>query len=260
MGMGGAEGMGNTTTYRRPSVSIGMGLDGADYSYLTKTTEAGGFFIAFNVPFRRQDVFNELLSDDAMLGHDDANVDVKTTILKAGRDPAKPVRTRALRPAVWSASRIPTNTLPPLPTLLLLLCQVSSGCVRETTYGSPVWGRTINELREIKAPTYIRASTLMQEGTLFQFHGQPDDNPKVQIALKELKKNTGTSVTIRFDFLEVSINGPFCCFSFMAQDLLKTQMEANLPNLWTNSMLKRGYDRADKKVKKGKGVGGGHGI
>ena len=29
---------GQTTTYRRPSVSIGMGLYGADYSYLTKKT------------------------------------------------------------------------------------------------------------------------------------------------------------------------------------------------------------------------------
>ena len=63
--------------------------------------------------------------------------------------------------------------------------------MRETTYGSPVWGRTINELREIKAPAYIRTPTLLQEGTLFHFHGQPDDNPKVQIALKELKKNCG---------------------------------------------------------------------
>ena len=112
------------------------------------------------------------------------------------------------------------------------MLQVSSGCVRETLYGSPVWGRTINELREIKAPTYIRTSTLLQEGTFFQFHGQPDDNPKVQVALKELKKNSGTAVTIRLDFMEVSINGPLCCLSFMAQDILKGNMERNLPILW----------------------------
>ena len=93
MGKGGAgEGMGgNTTTYRRPSVSIGMGLDGADYSYLTKSTEDGGFFITFNVPFKRQDIFNEILSDDGMLGSDVDNVDLKTTILKPGRDPTKMV-------------------------------------------------------------------------------------------------------------------------------------------------------------------------
>ena len=64
--------------------------------------------------------------------------------------------------------------------------QVSSGCVREAVYTSPVWGRTITELREIKAPAYIRWSTLMQEGTLFQFTPKQDDNPKVQIALKEV--------------------------------------------------------------------------
>lgn len=217
MGKGGAE-IGNTTTYRRPSVSIGMGLDGADYSYLTKETPDGGFFVTFNVPFKKVDVFNELLNDDCMLGSDGEGVDIRTTVLKSGRDPTK---------------------------------VVSSGCVRETLYGSPVWGRTINELREIKAPNYIRTSTLLQEGTFFQFHGQPDDNPKVQVALKELKKNSGTAVTIRLDFMEVSINGPLCCLSFMAQDILKGNMERNLPIMWTESMLRRGYDRADKK-KKGK--------
>ena len=93
MGKGGAE-MGNTTTYRRPSVSIGMGLDGADYSYLTKETPDGGFFVTFNVPFKKQDVFNELLSDDCMLGSDGEGVDITTTVLKPGRDPTKVVRQR----------------------------------------------------------------------------------------------------------------------------------------------------------------------
>ena len=38
-----------------------MGLDGADYSYLTKPNKDGtGFFVTFNVPFKKQDVFNEL--------------------------------------------------------------------------------------------------------------------------------------------------------------------------------------------------------
>ena len=30
-------------------------------------------------------------------------------------------------------------------------------------------------------------------------------------------------------------------------------MEANLPDQWTNSMLRRGYERADKKGSKKKG-------
>ena len=55
----------------------------------------------------------------------------------------------------------------------------------------------------MQAPNYIRWSTLMQEGTLFQFVGRADENPKIQIALKELKKNTGTTVTIKLDFFEV---------------------------------------------------------
>ena len=131
------------------------------------------------------------------------------------------------------------------------MLQVSTGCVRETEYQSPVWGRTIAELREIKAPAYIRWSTLMQEGTLFHFVGQADDNPKIQIALKELKKNSGTAVTVKLDFAEVSFNGPLCCFSFLASDLLKSSMQNSLPRLWTESMIRRGYDRADKKSKKG---------
>lgn len=128
--------------------------------------------------------------------------------------------------------------------------QVSSGCVRETQYEGPVWGRTITELREIKAPNYIRWSTLMQQGTFFHFQGKADDNPKIQIALKELKKNTGTNVIIKLDFLEVGFNGPLCCLSFIAQDCVKALMENNLPKLWTDSMLHRGYERADTKKKK----------
>ena len=79
----------NTTTYRRPSVSIGMGLDGADYSYLTKKTEDGGFYITFNVPFKRTDVFTELLSDDGQLGSDGPTSGVKYTVLKPGREAGK---------------------------------------------------------------------------------------------------------------------------------------------------------------------------
>ena len=79
---------------------------------------------------------------------------------------------------------------------LLSIVQVSTGCVRETEYQSPVWGRTITELREIKAPTYIRWSTLMQEGTLFHFTGKADDNAKVQIALKELRQRK-IPITVR---------------------------------------------------------------
>ena len=111
--------------------------------------------------------------------------------------------------------------------------------MREAVYGSPVWGRTITELREIKAPAYIRWSTLMQEGTLFTFVPKQDDMCKIQIALKELKKNSGTGVTIRFDYSEVGFNGPLCCISFLAEDLLKSSMEANLPDQWTKSMMRR---------------------
>ena len=80
----------NTTTYRRPSVSIGVGLDGADYSYLTKKNEGdGGFFITFNVPFKRTDIFTELLSDSGQLGGDGMDSGIKHTILKPGREAGK---------------------------------------------------------------------------------------------------------------------------------------------------------------------------
>lgn len=212
----------NTTTYRRPSVSIGQGLDGADYSYLTKPNKDGtGFFVQFTIPFKKQDVFNELLNDNGSIGCD-GNTGTQIRILKAGREENK---------------------------------LISSGCVRETIYTAPVWGRTITELREIKAPNYIRWSTLMQEGTFFQFVGKGDDNAKIQIALKELKKGAGTQITMRLDFLEVGFNGVLCCLSFIAQDLLKMMMETNLPKMWTESMITRGYDRVDtkKKAKKKKG-------
>ena len=85
---------GNTTTYRRPSVSIGQGLDGADYSYLTKPNKDGtGFFVQFTVPFKKQDIFNELLSDTQEIGTEDG-FGVTTKILKAGRENNKLVSAR----------------------------------------------------------------------------------------------------------------------------------------------------------------------
>ena len=87
---------GNTTTYRRPSVSIGMGLDGNDYAYLTKTDkDSTGFFITFNVPFKRQDVFNELLSDESQLGVDGKDTGLEAVILKPGRESGKAVSAAA---------------------------------------------------------------------------------------------------------------------------------------------------------------------
>ena len=59
-----------------------------------------------------------------------------------------------------------------------------------------------------QAPNYIRWSTLMQESTFFHFVGKQDDNPKIQIALKELKKNTGTQITMKLDFLTVRSEPP----------------------------------------------------
>lgn len=48
-------------------------------------------------------------------------------------------------------------------------------------------------------------------------NGAVHEYPKVQIALKELAKNSGTAVTIKLDFLEVGFNGVMCCLSFLAQ-------------------------------------------
>ncbi len=57
------------------------------------------------------------------------------------------------------------------------------------------------------------------------------------------------SAARRYDFQEVGFNGVFCCLSFLAQDLLKFSLQTQLPKKWTESMLARGYERADKKGK-----------
>ena len=126
---------GNTTTYRRPSVSIGMGLDGADYSYLTKPNKDGtGFFVTFNVPFKKQDVFNELLSDSGPLGFDE-DAGVTTTILKSGREQGKLVSTSAI--GIPCAVRTQRCSRPHFPLNALLRphtrrCQVAACAKRNT--------------------------------------------------------------------------------------------------------------------------------
>ena len=97
-----------------------MGLDGADYSYLTKKTpDSTGFFMTFNIPFKRQDVFNELLNDDGPLGTDGADSGVTYRILKPGREAGKLVRATPQPPyAICTGTDpFPFNTLTRLPCL-----------------------------------------------------------------------------------------------------------------------------------------------
>ena len=87
---------GGATTYRRPSLSLGQGLDGVDFQHLRKANPNGtGFFFVFKLPFRREDVFAELLSERGELGSDGSGI--QTRILRPGREMGKPVRRRSPR-------------------------------------------------------------------------------------------------------------------------------------------------------------------
>ena len=129
------------TTYRRPSVSIGMGLDGADYSYLTKkSADSTGFFITFNVPFKRTDIFAELLNDNGQLGADGVESGITYTILKPGREAGKLVRARPAKPNIARArarlgARRPPRPLPPTLRALLRLLRARAGLERMRARG-----------------------------------------------------------------------------------------------------------------------------
>ena len=69
------------------------------------------------------------------------------------------------------------------------------------------------------------------EGTTLDERGQPIRDGYVETELVD-GNGPGRNVTIRLDFAEVSFNGPLCCVSFLAQDLLKSSMQNKLPQLW----------------------------
>jgi len=203
--------------YRRPSVSIGMGFDGADFNLMSQDSDKqGGFVVTASLPFKRDLLFSELL-EKQMLGNETDTV--KTTIIRPGNDPDK---------------------------------TISIGCVRESIFLPPAHGRTISEIVEIREPGFIKWATLVQDKTPFYFVGRGEEYPSVAVQLKENKK--GTTVQMKYEFAEVSLNGHLCIFSFLAADLLKWQLQSSLSKTWIESMRKRGhYTQGSMLIVRGQG-------
>jgi len=208
---------------RRASTLGVQSSGGGEFTYLSADGQStAGFNISFILPFKREDLWQELVAD-RMVGTDNDD-EIKYTIIRTGNDEENPV---------------------------------SVGCVREATYGSPVHGRTVSELLELKAPSYIKWATLLQTDTVYEFIGRSDETPpSIALALKENKRTKahpegGTTVTIKYDYSQVVVHGLFCCLSCFASDYIKSRMQKTLPEKWKDSMIHRGYAplTASRKMK-----------
>ncbi|KAL1504683.1 hypothetical protein AB1Y20_008463 [Prymnesium parvum] len=198
---------------RRGSRHLAAGhVSGGDFSWISQDQNALGFSITFTLPFKRMDIWQELVAD-RMIGSESED-EIRYVVIKPGNDEENPI---------------------------------SVGCVREATFGQPIHGRTVSELVELKAPSYIKWTTLLQKNTLFEFIGREDSvAPSVALALKENKRSKlnpegGTTITIKYDFKEVVIHGLFCCLSCMAKSYIHARLQQSLPAKWKDSMIKRGY-------------------
>ena len=201
---------------------------------LAHALQSLGFNITFILPFKRDDLWKELMGD-RMVGSE-AEDEISYTIIRPGDDDDNPVRPcDACRPASrarrvrWGCGAL-VRRAPRLARARALACcarvalsltaprlvttlQVSVGCVREAKYGSPVHGFTVSELLELKAPSYVKWATLLQADTVIEYVGRSDETPpSMAIALKEQKRSKahpegGTMITIKYDYSEVRRRG-----------------------------------------------------
>jgi len=199
-----------------------LGGGDTEFNWLDSQGPGTGFAVSFILPFKRDDLWQELIAD-RLVGTDE-DEDIKYTIIRPGNDEENPV---------------------------------SVGCVREAVFGAPIHGRSVSELLEMKPPSYIKWATLLQTDTIFEFMGRSDEvPPSIALALKENKRSKlhpegGTTITMKYDFGWIQVHGIFCCLGPFAADFLKGRLEKDMKQKWQESMARRGYAplSASRKMK-----------
>ena len=174
----------------------------------------GGFAFAFPLPFKRDDVFKELISATKPLGADSDNLALTL------------VRTPALGHGKGGGGGGGET--------------VSKGCTRKAEFERPFKGYVLSELVELEAPSKL-VWAQRESNCAVNFVGA---DCKFVVELAD-KGAAGTEVRLTYRFESLSLRGLLCVLAPVGPLLLRTTLRRSLPAQWAASMAKRNYQPLD---------------
>mmetsp|Transcript_59411 Transcript_59411/g.98479 ORF Transcript_59411/g.98479 Transcript_59411/m.98479 type:complete len:265 (-) Transcript_59411:118-912(-) len=187
-----------------------------------------GFTATFDIPYKREDVFTELLKKHDPLGLTAPNV--KLTVLTQDSLSSKVVRSPV---ALQIERHINAGSAG----------QVSVGCVRKAEFSKPFEGFTVSRLVDVQPLQSVRWEQL-QTRTLFNLVGEEIEGERVAPAATVHIETiaTGARIYLIYDFHHVQTRSSFCCFlAPLIPRFLRWYLERNAANTWSAEMERRGY-------------------
>jgi len=164
---------------------------------------------SFAIPFKRTDVFKELINSKAPLGI--SLTKLKLTVMKS-----------------WNSS--------------VELDEYEVGCIRQVDFMEPK-GITISELVAMEPGYLLRWMELENSVQTMRMVGRGQNKPLFTVTLADSPR--GTVATLRYDFHQVEVPG-MCCGSRMRSSFppnISNNLATMLKNAWSTDMNARGYQQ-----------------
>jgi len=191
--------------------------------------EGDAFTLVFTLPFKREDLFTELISAK-QLGVDHTTVQISIT---KRSDAAEADLQRRLEASARG------NEAPEIKQHLQdsMMGELSVGCERTVSFPD---GVVVSELVEMVRNQRIRWRQLKSERAT-NMVGKPGGAlPEVTIALDEIPGGSGTSVRMTYDFYQILKSDGTPLDGGMMSKLLSQATRG-----WANDMKARGYETVD---------------
>ena len=191
--------------------------------------EGDAFTLVFTLPFRREDIFRELVSA-RQLGVDHSTVKIAITKRDEGVE-------AELQRKLEASARGNAPADVKQATQEELMSALSVGCERTVTFPD---GVVVSELVELVAPARIRWRQLKSERAT-NMVGKPGGKlPEVNIALDDIPNDGGTSIRMTYDFYQILKSDGTALDGGMMSKLLSQATKG-----WAVDMKNRGYDTVD---------------
>jgi len=167
-----------------------------------KPGAARGFTASFVLPFRREDVFAQIMHAEQPLGLTSPNVSLSMTPPASADKP------------------------------------VAVGCVRKAEFSAPFKGFTVSELVTVEPDKSVTWKQL-ESDTLVNLVGSDAGAAQVSILLECVA--SGTSVSLAYEFQSVKVRGPLCVLSPLVPWMLRSYLQRNAGAAWSAEMRRRGF-------------------
>jgi len=191
--------------------------------------EGDAFTLVFTLPYKREDIYRELLSPK-QLGVDHSTV--KISITKRTDQAESEVHQKLQLSARGNKSQAEKNK-----EQEAILGELSLGCERTVTFPD---GVVVSELVELVQPTLIRWKQLSSARGTNMVGKDGGPLPEVTIALDELPNDGGTSIRMTYDFYQILKSDGTPLDGGMMSKLLSQATRG-----WANDMSARGYMTVD---------------